>query len=170
MPRLARPALVCHDSTPGKRYDSLQKGEQQPLSSSSRLNKRPAAQNPICGLPLLQRKLENERLSQEVMDFLRFTWRDSTCKVYSSYMEKWATFCLEHNYDMYEPDNSIIMDFLFGLIKEGASYSAVNTARCALSAILPSKEGRSVGCNEFICMLMKALGKFNPPKPRYTKF
>lgn len=104
------------------------------------------------------------------MDFLRFTWRDSTRKVYTSYIKKWATFCLQHQHDMYEPENAIIMDFLFSLIKQGASYSSVNTARCALSAVLPWKEGRSVGCNEFVCMLIKALGNFNPPKPRYTKF
>lgn len=71
---------------------------------------------------------------------------------------------------MYEPENANIMDFLFSLIKKGASYSAVNTARCALSAVLPWKEGRSVGSNEFICLLVRAAGNFNPPKPRYSEF
>lgn len=114
--------------------------------------------------------MEKERLSRDVMYFLKYTWRDSTRKVYSSYLRKWATFCIQHNYDMYEPENAIIMDFLFSLIRKGASYSAVNTARCALSAVLPWKEGRSLGCNEFVCMLIKALGNFRPPRPRYSKF
>lgn len=132
--------------------------------------KRPNKLNPLGGLPILVRKMEAERLSKEVMTFLRFTWRDSTRKVYASYLKKWATFCLSRGYDMYEPENSNIMDFLFSLIKKGASYSAVNTARCALSAVLPWREGKSIGCNEFVCMLVRAAGNFNPPKPRYSEF
>lgn len=104
------------------------------------------------------------------MHFLKFAWRESTRNVYTVYLKKWATFCIEKGYDMYDPENTNIMDFLFSMIKKGASYSAINTARCALSAVLPWREGRSVGCNEFICLLVKAAGNFNPPKPRYSEF
>lgn len=71
---------------------------------------------------------------------------------------------------MYEPENTHIMDFLYSLVRRGASYSSVNTARCALSAVLAWKEGKSIGCNEFICMLVKAVGNFRPPKPKYSRF
>lgn len=170
MPRLARSSVVCRSPQTGQRASSVPQKKVQSTSSSSRPQRGSNKQNPIGGLPLLVRKMENERLSREVMEFLQFTWRESTRKVYSSYLRKWATFCLEHNYDMYELDNSIIMDFLFGLIKKCLSYSAVYIQLVVhyLQCYHWEKAGRLAAMNVCVCWL-KALGNFNPPKPRYSK-
>ena len=97
-------------------------------------------------------------------------WRDSTKKLYSTYLRKWAVFCLERNVSLTKPSLPQVCRFLRSLSDAGLGYGALNSARCALSTILPAYEGHSFGTHPIICWLVKGGYERNPPKPRYTKF
>lgn len=60
--------------------------------------------------------------------------------------------------------------FLRMLEDEGLGFGAVNTARCALSVILPRINGQSFGKSYPVHLFMRALHNRNPPKSRYSRF
>ena len=60
------------------------------------------------------------------------------------------------------------MIFLFKLCSDGLSYSAVNTARCALSSILTPRNGLNFGQDSNVVRLMKGIFNHRPTKPRYV--
>ena len=97
-------------------------------------------------------------------------WRPSTKKLYSTYLRKWTTFCLERGINKVEPSLPQACRFLRMLADSGVGYGALNSARCALSTILPSYEGHGFGTHPLVCWLVKGGYERNPPKPRYETF
>lgn len=63
------------------------------------------------------------------------------------------------------------MDFLTSLYDEGLSYSSINSARCALSAILesPASAYPTFGEHPDVKRFMKGIFQSRPPLPRYCK-
>ena len=60
-----------------------------------------------------------------------------------------------------------VIEFLTYLFNNNASYSAVNTSRCALSTLLVNSNGVSIGNAPLVKRFMKGVFELNPPKPRY---
>ena len=63
------------------------------------------------------------------------------------------------------------VDFLTSLYDEGLSDSSINSARCALSAILesPTSAYSTFGEHPDVKRLMKGIFQSRPPLPRYCK-
>ena len=97
-------------------------------------------------------------------------WRPSTKKVYTTYLNKWSLFCVERNIDILHPTLPQACKFLRLLSDGGLGYTALNTARSALSTILPSYGKNTFGSHPYVCLLLKGAYERNPPKPRYTQF
>ena len=97
-------------------------------------------------------------------------WRPSTKKVYTTYLNKWAVFCLERDIKNTEPLLPQACRFLRILSDSGLGFGALNTARCALSAILPKYDGFTFGTHPLVCKLVKGGYERRPPQPRYEKF
>ena len=64
------------------------------------------------------------------------SWRNSTCKSYSSYLRKWEEFAFQYNFNVWNPNISDVLEFLTFLKDQGCGYSVINTARSALSTII----------------------------------
>ena len=58
--------------------------------------------------------------------------------------------------------------FLLTLFNSGLSYSSLNTARSALSSILPSIDGIPVGQHPFVIRFLKGVFESRPVMPHYT--
>ena len=97
-------------------------------------------------------------------------WRKGTVKLYANYLRKWGLFCLIKSVKPMNPDMAQVLKFLRTLEDEGLGYGAINTARCALSIILPRINGETVGKHQIIHWFMKSVYERNPPKPRYNRF
>ena len=52
----------------------------------------------------------------------------------------------------------------------GVGYGAINTARCALSIVLPRFEGKTIGEYYLVKWFCKSCYKQRPPQPRYADF
>ena len=62
------------------------------------------------------------------------------------------------------------MEFLTELVESGLSYSAVNTARSAISAVFLSKGDREkIGSNPIISRFMKGVFELRTPLPRHKE-
>jgi len=60
-----------------------------------------------------------------------------------------------------------VLDFLVSLHEQGLSYTTIDTARSALSAIILPTDNVNIGSHPIVSRFMKGIFKNNPPAPRY---
>lgn len=68
---------------------------------------------------------------------------------------------------MYSGTIESVSTFLSANYQAGASYSSINTARSALSLILPEIDHYSVGNHPLITRIVKGVSREKPPLPKY---
>ncbi|CAL8071331.1 unnamed protein product [Orchesella dallaii] len=90
------------------------------------------------------------------------TWRQ-----YSLHLRKWIIFMTRQQGSPLVASTQDISSFLTELFESGASYTTINSARAALSLVLPDLNGHSVGTHPIITRLLKGIFSSRPPKPRY---
>ena len=96
------------------------------------------------------------------------SWSGKTRGRYQSAMKKWEEYCINKGIasDVTAVENCV--NFLASLRESGLGYSAINTARSAMSATVKLVEGGSVGSHPLITRIMKGIFKEAPTKPRYV--
>ena len=95
------------------------------------------------------------------------SWRESSVKQYSVYLKKWTEFCARNSVDPRAPSEVQIVDFLTVLFNKGESYSAINTARSALSSFIVNEQGVTAGNTRLVKRFLKGVFELRPPHPRY---
>ena len=99
------------------------------------------------------------------------SWRDSTQKQHKVYINKWLIFCSERKNDPL-PTVTAVLFFLHSLFKSGLSYSALNTARSAVSNIgMSDSDAPShtpVGKHFLVCRYLKGVFNKLKPLPKYN--
>ena len=93
--------------------------------------------------------------------------RTSTQKQYDSYLKAWFDFCAQHQRDPFELDVPFGISFLEQL-RHNVGYSALNTARSALSSILIPRDNVPFGQNRLVKLFMRGVYNIKPPQPRYV--
>ncbi len=83
------------------------------------------------------------------------SWRDTTKKQYTLYIQQWILFCTNHNLNVFSTDVLHVLDFLTMLFHEGLAYSAINTAMSALSYFLGMNDTEPVGSHSLIVRFIK---------------
>ena len=84
-------------------------------------------------------------------------------KQYSGYLSRWTNFCSEWEADPFSAPVNICLDFLVSLYEKELSYSSLNTAHSAISAI-----HGGCGTSPLINHFMKGIYNLRPGLPRYT--
>ena len=116
----------------------------------------PAAQEtPPNGMSCVRGAFSRYNFSKEVTDVLMASWRSGTQNQYETYLNKWMAFCGERKIGYYSPPLNEALQFLVRLFNQGLSYSALNTARSTLSAIIIPEGGESFGTNCVVTRFMK---------------
>ena len=85
----------------------------------------------IDGMSFIGGHYEKGGLSKHVTGVLIDSWRPATQKQYAVYLKKWAVFCRQRQIVAYSPDVTDVLEVLHTQLY--LSYSALNTARSALS-------------------------------------
>lgn len=62
---------------------------------------------------------------------------------------------------------TVVLKFLTGMFRDGASYSSLNLARSALSSSVVLSNGHQLGTESIICRFLKGVFNLRPPMPRY---
>lgn len=97
-------------------------------------------------------------------------WRTSTKKQYSQYIGKWEKYATKNNCSILNPQLPQVCTFLRTLYEQGLAHGAVNTARSALSLILPKMNCLEIGKQTEIRWVVKSIYEKKPPKPKYNTF
>ena len=96
------------------------------------------------------------------------SWRGSTQKQYNGYVSRWQVFCCKRSLDPLQADVKNILDFLTELYEAGLGYSALNTARSALSAVCSLPDKSTVGEHPLVRRFIKGVFQSRPTRPRYN--
>ena len=97
------------------------------------------------------------------------SWQNSTKTQYDTYLRQWKSFCKARNTRLDKADLSLGLDFLYHLLNKGLSYSAINTARSAISSVMiVSPQNIDFGSHKLVCQFMKGVFNRKPSLPRYA--
>ena len=126
-------------------------------------------ENDSDGLQSIRRSLETQGISKRASDIILKSWRQGTRKQYASYIKRWITYCHTKQVNCVDPSISQALDFLVELYDQGIGYSAMNTARSALSCILTPVDGITFGAHPTVTRFLKGVFESRPTVSRYTE-
>ena len=124
-------------------------------------------QLPVGGITFVAKKLRPLGYDKETIELITDAWRPSMKRVYTTYLKKWALFCIRFRVKLLEPSPPQVCNFSKHLAKAGLGYGALNADRSALATILPSYEGYPLGKHPLVVM---GAYERNPPAPKYNVF
>ena len=72
------------------------------------------------------------------------SWRDSRKDKYNIYLKKWIEYCSQNSIIPFNATTYDGLSFLTYMFQSGNGCSSINSARSALSALLPVSDGVSL--------------------------
>lgn len=119
-------------------------------------------------MPLVREQLQELGLSPDTIDILMASWRKSTGKQYATYLSRRVTYCENKQLDVTLATINDGLDFLTLLYKQGVGYSAINTARSALSSAITPADKTTFGEHPLVTRFLKGTFELRPSLPRYS--
>lgn len=110
----------------------------------------------------------NSGLEVDTTDILMASWRNNTKDKYDTYIKQWLTFCNANNISSHQATANDGLKFLTQVFKQGRSYSSINGARSALSAILTKGHEIPFGKLPLVSKFMRGVANLRPTIPKYT--
>ncbi|XP_046857491.1 uncharacterized protein LOC124450864 [Xenia sp. Carnegie-2017] len=104
---------------------------QQPIGETSSSRETSAS-----SVSLIRKQFKDRGLSTTAVEVLESAWRAGTRKQYEGHLERWRQYCYQRHINPFSPTVEEGINFLAELFKKGLGYSALNTARSALSSIV----------------------------------
>ena len=128
--------LVSQDESDDNQQTSTSTQGRVPSTVATRPDQAPTtmAQTSNDGMSLVRARLRQQNISKRACDIIMEPWKSGTTKQYRVYLDKWRNFGTERSENPIHPSVASVTDFLRQLHDTGSSYSAINTARSALSA------------------------------------
>lgn len=114
------------------------------------------------GLPGVREQYEKRGISKNTTEILLASWRDGTKKQYQVYIKKWLFFCCQRQTNQIQCSLVDVLDFMTMLFHKGLSYSALNSARSALSALGLCFDNTLVGRHPTIIRFMRGVYNLRP--------
>lgn len=105
----------------------------------------------------------NRLVPQLAVQTLLASLAESTIRQYTRPLRSWWEFCQQHDYRVFEPSPTEVLEFLAKELETVGSYSTLNTSRSAISLISHD----SIGENPLIKRFCKGAGHLKPPRPKY---
>ena len=86
-------------------------------------------------------------------------------KQYDVYLRRWVAFCDQGDISVFSPAVGELLHFLWQLYSDGLGFSAINTARSALSAVV-SFDNMPAGQHPLVKRFVKATFQNRPALPK----
>ena len=106
----------------------------------------------------------SDQLTNTSKSIIAASIRESTRQKYKSYEKRWKTYCYDNN--IVEVSATNVVNFLSMLYENNNSYSAIKTAKSAISHIVCLPPFRSVGEHPLVIKFMKGVFNLRPPKTK----
>ena len=112
--------------------------------------------------------LRDRGIPQQTARTIIASWRDSSKKQYLASILQWGRFCVIRKI---HPCRASVLDrlnFVQYLFNLSVSYSSINTARSALSFILPRNDCGSFGQHFLVKKFIRGVYNLRAPAPKYS--
>lgn len=119
-------------------------------------------------MPSVWQSYRNSGLSKTTTSIIMASWRTGTKKQYQTFIKRQFQYSSEGKIDPFSPSINNVLEFLTVLFNKLMSYSSINTARGALSALGKKVGGTSVGSHSLVIRYMKGVYNIRPTRPRYS--
>ncbi|KZR96227.1 Uncharacterized protein APZ42_009551, partial [Daphnia magna] len=119
-------------------------------------------------MEVIRQRLQNQELSEAVVNLLLDGTRQSTRATYQSAWNNWLGWCLRRDLDPVSVSVNSVLEYLAELHTENCSYSLLNIHRSMLSTTLEQAGSIPVGQLPSVKQLLRGAFNRNPPKPRYS--
>ena len=116
-------------------------------------------------MSLVSKQLQSSGFSQRATQLIMSSWRKTTKKQYQSYIRKWLHFCSQRGHNPLTPDVHLVVNFLTECYDSGLGYSAISTARSALSTFI-TLDNVPLGQNSAVSRLIKGIYASRPALPK----
>ena len=156
------PPAIIAQTTVGIQSASRQDSESPTLQNS------PNFKAKIDSMSCIRESFSYLHLPEEVAKVVMGSWRTSTKKQYHTYINKWLDFCCQRQIDPHKPGLTVALQFLHTLYDNELSYSAINTARSALSTILTTEGAKTFGSHPVVSKYLKGVFLNRKPVPKYN--
>lgn len=135
---------------------------QQDSSSSTGRKTNPS------GMSVIRESLQSKGIPPHTLNIIMSSWRESTQRQYGTYLQKWQNFCSRRSVDPISPTINQVLEFFTELYDNNCGYSALNSARSALSALISLPGDLSIGNHPLITRFLKGVFQIRPALPRYS--
>ena len=122
------------------------------------------------GMSYIRESFQSRNISPEATDILMASWRHSTQKQYSTYINKWVLFCNKRQINSFHTSVDTVIEFLTELFHSGYSYETLNSTRSALSSLCDLQDGYTIGSHPLAVKFMTGVFNLRPTQPRYKEF
>ena len=119
------------------------------------------------GLDCLRPNEKGQGFSPRVTELLNKARSEGTRLNYNSAWQKFSSWCSGRKIDPIYASMSDTLEFLTSLHDQGLKYRTINNYRSAISAKHALLGRTPIGQHPEVCQLMKAIGRENPPVPKY---
>ena len=144
------------------------KGQRHSVSTQQPTGPPPTSQETVPdSMSLVRRYLNGKGLSTTATTVMEQSWRSGTRKQYATYLQKWRCYCSSRGIDPICPSVEDGINFLAELYDSGIGYSAINTARSAVSSIVTLPNNTSFGAHPMVCRFLKGVFELKPSLPKY---
>ena len=126
------------------------------------------AKNETRSILFIRESIENPEISDETINVINASWRDSTKQQYRNYHQKWLQFCSKKQINPFKANINNVLSFLTDLFKSGLGYSSIHTARCALSSYFSLDNSVNISSNVLVKRFMKGVYTLRPALRRYN--
>ena len=126
---------------------------QQDSSSSTGRKTNPS------GMSVFRESLQSKGIPPHTLNIIMSSWREPTQRQY---------FCSRRSVDPISPTINQVLEFFTELYDNNCGYSALNSARSALSALISFPGDLSIGNHPLITRFLKGVFQIRPALPRYS--
>lgn len=138
-------------------------------TSTARLGTSTTPEAHTSDMPLVQKSLEDRGLSDSVTSLILQSWRKGSKQQYKPFITKWEQYCSQRKINPFSATIEHGINFLAELYQTGIGYSALDTARCALSTVCFTSEHYTFGQHPLVCRFIKGIFECRPSLPRYQE-
>ena len=119
-------------------------------------------------LPCIRSNFIAAGLQESTVEIIMSSWRDSTKEKYNIYLKKWIEYCSQNSINPFNATTYDGLSFLTYMFQSGNGYSSINSAKSALSALLPVSDGVSFGRQHLVSKFCRGVFQLRPSLPRYA--
>ena len=164
---MADPGLIRHGHHHGPHAAEVITTGRPCASTEHREEETSSAERATHGDNIIRNAFQNSGRSEEVIAILLKSWREGTQARYQTYLQRWQSFCDRREINLIQPPINCVLDCLREQYSLRIGYSALNSARSALSTII-SIDNVTIGHYPLVSRFLRGVINERPALLKYT--